>query len=435
MKMTNTDFERWLKQGRGKAAAFIQNGEQSRYQDALLHACTHNLCYDPESEETRGYYLANLIQMTADPRPFREGVIAVLRSPIDELQPNDILQLFALARHWAADGDEGVRHLLYDFFSREGFVRAEVGCGAYLVKIDGLDALLFVVPFLERVEERFRLWQFNHLVSTLEERDGKEAAALELADAASNNPEMARLRELAHSEDARLAKEGEDLAATWDKPNAPYSEIRRQMRDGTPNMVSLLIWAKRATEDELKDLAADMFSETDQRRIWNYLLVFSCRRFPGSIAPLIEVARTANPFLSHAATRVLANIDEPEVRTLGRDLLATSQRCCLGVRLLARRSEPGDYGLIEEALQRDMHGSAYHALCLAVLDFVKANAVDEAFDSLELLFENTFSSDCRRRAVEYLVALNHLPDWMRDECRHDAEARTRELARGATEQQ
>ena len=427
--MTNTDFEKWLRQGRGRAAAYIQSEDQSSYQDALLHACTHNVRYDPECDETRGYYLANLVQMTADPRVFRDGVIAALNSPADDLHANDILQMFALARHWAASGDGDVRQLLYEVFSRDGFGRAEVGCGVYLVKMDGLDALLFVLPFLERVEERFRLWQFNRLVSELEERDGKEAAARTLADAASNNPE------LAHSEDDRLAKEGQDLAATWDTPNAPYSEIRRQMRDGTPNMVSLLIWAKRATEDELKDLAADMFSETDQRRIWNYLLVFSCRRFPGSIAPLIEVARTANPFLSHAATRVLANLDEPEVRTLGRDLLATSQRCGLGVRLLARRREPGDYGLIEEALQRDMHGSAYHALCLAVLDFVKANAVDEAFDSLELLYENTFSSDCRRRAVEYLVALNRLPDWMRDECCHDAEARTRELARGATEQQ
>jgi hypothetical protein len=422
--MTTTDFERWLKQGRGKAAEFIRNEAQSHYQDALLHACTHDLRYDPECDEVRGYYLANLIRMTADPRPFREGVAAVLKSPTAELHANDFLQMFALARHWAADGDEDIRRLVYDVFSREGFGRAEVGCGVYLVKMDGLDALLFVLPFLERVEERFRLWQFNYLASELEERDGKEAVAQALADTATKSPEVKRLQELARAEDDRLAKEAEEFAA---ERNAPYSELRSQLPAGKHHLVSLLYWASKATEDELRNAAADMFAETNQRQIWNYLMLFSRRRFPGPIEPLIDLVRNGKPFLSHAAARVLSILDDPEVRSLGLELLGSDYHCSLGVRLLARRRQPGDYGLIEAALQRDLSKSAYHVLCGAVLEFVKANIDGEAFDSLQLIFEKSLSSDCRCRTVKHFLDLHCLPDWMREECHHDAESETREL--------
>jgi hypothetical protein len=40
--MANSDFEKWLKQGLGRAAAFVQAKDPVQYQDALLHACTHN---------------------------------------------------------------------------------------------------------------------------------------------------------------------------------------------------------------------------------------------------------------------------------------------------------------------------------------------------------------------------------------------------------
>jgi hypothetical protein len=79
--MANFDFEKWLRQGLGRAAAYIRNESPARYRDALLHACTHNLCYDRQCEETRGQYLADLVQLTGDKKFFRDGVLCGAHLP------------------------------------------------------------------------------------------------------------------------------------------------------------------------------------------------------------------------------------------------------------------------------------------------------------------------------------------------------------------
>jgi hypothetical protein len=68
-----------------------------------------------------------------------------------------------------------------------------------------------------------------------------------------------------------------------------------------------------------------------------------------------------------------------------------------------------------------------------ILRFVKANLTAGAEGSLTLLYENGPCSMCRESCVKHLIALNRLPGWMRDECRHDADSGTRGLVAGGTE--
>src|SRR5258708_6818743 len=124
--MENSDFQRWLRQGLGRAATFVQTEDPALCRDALLHACTHNPCYDRQCEETRGRYLANLVQMSRDRNFFRDGVLAALTSQEGETGRDDVLQMFAVARHWAGAGDEAVRRTLYDVFARDAFGRAQI---------------------------------------------------------------------------------------------------------------------------------------------------------------------------------------------------------------------------------------------------------------------------------------------------------------------
>jgi hypothetical protein len=50
----------------------------------------------------------------------------------------------------------------------------------------------------------------------------------------------------------------------------------------------------------------------------------------------------------------LTNIVDPALRALGLELMSTPDRCDLGVTLLSGWFQPGDYGLIEQALRRPM---------------------------------------------------------------------------------
>ena len=303
---------------------------------------------------------------------FRNGVLAALKSEDSQYGPDDVLQMFAVARHWAAEGDEEVRQTLYDVFARDAFQRAEISCGEYLVKMDGIGAFQFIVPLLERIPEEDRQRNLESLVAELEERDGKEPVA--------------------------------EAAGTQHVKRPPeYSA------------------------EELQTAAKSLLSETDEKRLWDYLRIFRTRRFPGPHARLIELAKHGSWRLSHAAAKALTHIDDPELRALALELVANPERCDLGVTLLAARSQRCDYGLIEQALKQQLDEGLYHSLGLSVLGFVKANLNGGADASLMWIYENGPCSFCRHSSVKYLVTLNRLPDWLRQECLHDADSETREL--------
>jgi len=428
--MEISDFQKWLRQGLGRAAAYIRNENPAQYRDALLHACTHNLCYDRQCEETRGQYLADLVQLSGDKKFFRDGVLAALTSQSEEFGPYDVLQMFGVARNWAAEGDEAVRRTLYDVFARDAFGRAEMWCGEYMVKMDGLDALLFVVQFFGRIEEGDRLWQFETLVTELEERDGKEATAKALAAAAAARPDLAQLLEMLRAVESRRTQAREEWSAM---PSRDYASVKRGIMGQERRVNSLMNWGKDATEEELQSAAEDLLSESDEKRLWDYLRIFRERRFPGPHQQLIELAKFGSWRLSHAAVEALTHIDDPSLRTLGLELMSTPDRCDLGVTLLTARSQPGDYQLIEQALRQPMSDDVYHSVGGDVLRFVKANLTGEAEASLALLYENGPCSTCRESCVKHLIALNRLPEWMRQECRYDADSDTRELVATGTE--
>lgn len=430
--MENSDFQKWLRQGHGRAATFVQTEDPTQYRDALLHACIHNLCYDRQCEETRGQYLADLVQMTGERTFFRDGVVAALTSQGGDCGPDDVLQMFAVARHWAGAGDEAVRRTLYDVFARDAFGCAEMWCGEYLVKMDGLDALLFVVQLFGRIEESAKLGHFESLVTELKERDGKEPAAEALAAAAVGRLDIAQLLEMLRAEEYRRVQTRQEWDAT---PRPGYASVKHGILGQENRVRSLMNWGKRATDEELQSAAQDLLSESDEKRLWDYLLIFRERRFPGPHGRLIELAKKGNWRLSHAATQALTHVDDRELRTLGLELMNTADRCDLGVTLLAGCSQPGDYKLIEQALRQPMSDPVYHSVGLDVLGFVKANLTGEAEVCLKLLYENGPCSTCRESCVKYLIALNRFPDWMRQECRYDADSGTRDLAAGSTDQE
>jgi hypothetical protein len=428
--MKISDFQKWLRQGLGRAAAYIRNEDPAQYRDALLHACTHNLCYDRQCEETRGQYLADLVQLSADKKFFRDGVLTALTSQSEEFGPGDVMQMFGVARNWAAEGDEMVRQTLYDVFARDAFGRAEMWCGHYLVKMEGLDALLFVVQLFGRIEESDRLWQFEMLVTELEERDGKEAAAEALATAAAGRPDLAQLLEMLRAVESRRTQARQEWCAM---PRRDYASVKRGIMGQERRVNSLMNWGKEATAEELQSAAEDSLSESDEKRLLDYLSIFKRRRFPGPHKRLIELAKYGSWRLSHAAVNALTHIDDPSLRTLGLELMSTPDRCDLGVTLLTARSQPGDYQLIEQALRQPMSDHVYHSVGMDVLGFVKANLNGEAEASLTLLYENGPCSMCRESCVKHLIALNRLPEWMRQECRYDADSDTRELVAARTE--
>jgi hypothetical protein len=88
-----TDFEAWLQKGLGRAAMILKKHDSRYNRGPLLHACTHNLTYDPQCEDGRAPYLLDLIKVSSEPDFYRHCVLTALLSHDED---EDLGQLYEL---------------------------------------------------------------------------------------------------------------------------------------------------------------------------------------------------------------------------------------------------------------------------------------------------------------------------------------------------
>src|ERR1700704_5838924 len=106
-------FAAWLRKGLGRAGIFLKNHDPKPYRDALLHACTHNLTYDSQCEESRGPYLVHLIEASNDVEFYSDSILSALNTGEPEM---DLGQLFEVAASLVAKGDHELKQAMYAAF-------------------------------------------------------------------------------------------------------------------------------------------------------------------------------------------------------------------------------------------------------------------------------------------------------------------------------
>lgn len=401
-----TDFEAWLRKGLGRAAMILKKRDSRYYRGPLLHACTHNLTYDPQCEDGRAPYLLDLIKMSGEPDFYRHCVLTALLSD-DEDQ--DLGQLFELGAHFASNGDGEMKRVMYAAFERHGFVEAGLGSAEQLVVLDGVNGLLFAAKSFGDVEADERPWQFGHLIEALKEHHGEQMLPPELKPYFQEWQNQEKLWESARQKGP--------------EPRPDYATLKRSM-----TRVSPIGWARSASSDELALVVDDFLVETDEKRIVWLLRAFRFRAFPGPLDRLLALAKGENDKIARAALTALSNITDERVRELGLSFIQQRLRLDFAAGLLIKNSAPGDLRLLENLLADPHDADVYHHLGIDVRNFIGANRSEEAERSLLLLYEHGPCSTCRHGAIEELIAINRLPDWMIEECRYDADGDTRKLA-------
>jgi hypothetical protein len=323
-----TEFEGWLRKGLGRAAIFLKTHPSEPYRVPLLHACTHNLTYDSQCEESRGLYLVNLIEASSDAAFYRDGILSALAADDPE---TELGQLFEIAASFVANGDHELKLAMYAAFERFGFANAGICCAEELVRLDGLHGMLFVAKSFGGIEADERPWQFGNLVEALEKRDGKQAFPPELD---------------------RFVREWRDQEGHWEqerqkppKPRQNYETLKLAL-----TRAGAMTWARTATPDELALVAEDLRIETDEDRLLAYLRMFRRHVFPQPIDRLLDLARAENDDIARAALVALSNVVDSRVRALGLDLITRLKWRGFAVGLLIRNAERGDYRLLEGLL-------------------------------------------------------------------------------------
>jgi hypothetical protein len=396
------DFAGWVGKGLGRAVLYLKTHDSRACREALLHACTHNVIYDRQCEESRTPYLLELIELSCDVEFYRNGILDALKSEDDEADQG---QIFELAASFAEKGDSEIKQSMYAAFARDGF---GLTAADELVRLDGLAGLVFVAKSFGTEDPEERPWQFRHLLETLEKYHDKQALPAELENF---------WREL---------REYEELCERERQKGRPPRPDYEMVKHSLPRFAS--VWAHNASIQELEMAADDLLAETEDERLVAYLRMFRLRPFPRAIDRLLELARSENDRVAVGALVALSKIQDERVRALGLDLMAVA-KCGYAVDLLTHNSQDGDYRIIERLLQKRSEADDYHRLGQGVRGFVEAHRSVEAERALLLLYENGPCALCRHGVVEELIAINRFPDWMRAECQYDAYSETRKLVK------
>lgn len=75
--MNQREFKKAMLRGQGRCILACRK-DPTRYRAAVMWGCSHLLAYDPQCEDSRAWYLCELIRCYPDATPFREAAIQAL---------------------------------------------------------------------------------------------------------------------------------------------------------------------------------------------------------------------------------------------------------------------------------------------------------------------------------------------------------------------
>ena len=404
-------LERWLRNGLGRAAIFLQTADGRDYRDEILHACTHDLTYDRQCEESRAHYLLNLIDLTGEPCFYHDAIVEHLRCDDESL---DFDQMFELGGKFAADGSERMKAAMYEAFERQGFANVGLAGADQLIILDGVEGFRFAMRSFDQVSAKDRAWMLSHVMETF-----RTYCSLDMF------PEELRTLYAEWEEHERVC--AERRKQPFAQPS--YEEVRGAVMK-KKRRAGMIFWAKRASEADVQRLARDLLEETDIDRLYGFVRLFHHRAFPGPIDRLLELVNHGDEDLARVSMCALANLTSPQIRPIALEAAENPETADLAVKLLIRNRAPGDEKLVERLIEQASDDDSIHSIGMEVKEYVEAHPYDLPERSFLRLYECGPCSICRWRFVEFLFADKRAPAWLMEECRYDCYSATRELIQG-----
>jgi hypothetical protein len=418
-----TDLERLLKMGRGGALAIVKQHYTADLRPVILNACLDNLAYDRQVEGNRANYMLEIIDATNDVQFYRDGVLDALRTVTPDADYYDIEQLYDLAVLFAERGDTEMREVIKKSFLAMPALGDFVAAHA-VIELDGLDGFIFVA---EHLSQHIQLHGNTFLVGKHRyQLDSRLQYALEDAVGESQTA-LAALR-LTHPQ---LTPFLDIVEAKYQSPphrkivSLTYDEIRDMMIATKAGIDFYATWGRSAPYSEFLRAANDLHTYTNLEVLWRCLEIFQDRPYPFDPEPLFGWTQSEHQRVTIKALKALAKIRHPSVRKFALERIKSGGKVGRVVQLLDVNYEEGDWQIIEPLTQQNADDDDYHSLGFSIFDIFDHHSTVEFKQTLLHLYEHNPCSKCRERAVERLYVLEAIPEWMREECLHDANARLR----------
>lgn len=411
-----------LQKGLGRAMQWAIAGKLD--EGVLLDACLHNKRYDRGFNEVRGHWLWPIMQAIRAEDRFRPAIFEAL----NDLPENDALQLCELGFHYAEQGDERFRSRLYQIVQEKPLSDTQYLGEEEIIRLDGEQAFLLAVRIRgTQLVDRDWDWHDSVLMDKAVEQLGEERVNGLVG--ATAHEAIQRFRNRWHQEKSNAEqREASGQNRSEQAGMTPISEIISTIESEPKNRVTLRIWGRRATEEDLETVFQYLLSACNPTFIANSLMVFSAREFPRIVPQVVSLSQHSDPKVRRLTFVALENSTHPLVRQLAEDELRKGVPDGLALGLFVKNFRSGDEQRILEFAEIPDDDDQQHEL---LKDAIKVCQENEQADCSQLgvvAYALQPCGMCRGWAADVLQKRKVAPPWLTEECRFDSEEDTRKLA-------
>lgn len=403
-----------LRKGLGRAMQWALRGQLA--EEVLLEACLHDQRYDMQVAERRGNWLWQMIRVLQAAERFPMPILDALRTFPDQ---RSALQLCELAQLFAAAGDERFRSRLYEILEQQPIADWSALGEEEIVSLDGEAGFLIAAGLRGRqLHARAWDWEDTLLLERAIEQFGEHRVD-ELLDNATDEP-LSKLLQ-GWRQHVRQQAERKPVPASRARMRAiAASEIISRAHSGNAGYGQFRSWGMHADESDLATVLQQLWTTESVSALANLLGVFANRALPQFDAHLIDLCRHQDEVVRWRAYTALAKNTHPLVRRFALEHLerAVSEGPVIG--LFTHNYEAGDEHRLLEAMVLPSDEDQLHALLMDSAELLEANPTADCSQLATIVYASTPCENCRFFALRLLDGQQVIPQWMREECRHDS---------------
>lgn len=411
-----------IKCGRGEAHILIKENPKVDFSKEIIKAALFNFAYDQQSEGSRDFYIAELINLSGQKDKILPVIYEALKTESNDDWSTE--QLFDIATIFAKEGNESAKKAVYESYYKYVMNGADWAGQEAIVEIDGLKGLLYVAEtkgkyLLENPES----WIDSFFVDDFQKENPSINVYGELRKLAENNSYIKKYLETIEENKFAVYKPNKDEKEKYD-----YKYVKDRFKNKYLGIGPRIF--EKLPKKDLKKLANDFLQESERSNQEKYLRVFAHVEFPYDYQPILELAKAKvrkTDRLVEFVVKSLRFFRGKDIRHFALEKLSKTNEPEIYTSLLVGNYRKGDRKLLKSIAEKARNNNVIEYLAISYIDIYQANQTKECKESLEVLYEKMNCGLHRTKLVRILIENNVLSHKIRNEIQFDSKNGTRKL--------
>lgn len=413
-------FKSAIKRGTGEAHIIIKENPTVDFSKEIIKAALFNFAYDQQSEGSRDFYIAELIELSSQ----KDKILPVIYKALSREITDDwsIEQLFDIVAIFAKQGDKRAREAIHKNYYKHAMNDTDWAGRDAVIEVEGLEGLKYVAETTGKMLEKFSYkWEDSFLVDDFQRENPSIDVYGELRKSAENNSYVKRYIEMIEKDKFTAYK---PIKQTFG-----YEYVKDKFDNTKLGIIGPRICENLSRKD-LKRLADELLKEKNRSRQVKYLGIFRYVKFPYDYEPLLKMAKTKvnkkDP-LVRDAVNALQFFRAKDIRQFAVEKLTATNKPEIYTNLLIGNYKKDDWKLLKSIAEKYKNDNTIHSLGANYIDIYEANSTAECKEPLEVVYDKMNCGLHRKDLVRILIENNVLSEKIRNEIQFDCNEETRNL--------